>query len=346
MPVSVVIGGQFGSEGKGKVAHWLSKSMNASVAIRVGGPNSGHTVIDDQGHPIIFQHLPTACLLGTVDCMLPAGSYIRVDKLLNEIDVSGISKDRILIDPNAVIITDLQVQDEVSGELGISIGSTQSGTGAAVIERLKRDAKLSFASDMPELKDYVRPLIPIIRERLVNNQRIVIEGTQGFGLSVLHSPHYPYVTSRDTTAAAFISEAGLSPLDVDDVVMVIRAFPIRVAGNSGPLTNELSWANIFSDNQLSSIDAERTSVTNRVRRVAAFDSSIVSQAIQCNQPTRIVLNHLDYVDERVNGDRPITLIARNFVLQVEKSIGRKVELLGCGRASVRCREALIEGNAL
>lgn len=346
MPVSVVIGGQFGSEGKGKVAYWLSKSMNASVAIRVGGPNSGHTVIDDQGHPVIFQQLPTACLLGNVDCMLPAGSYIRVDKLLHEIEVSGISKDRILIDPKAVIITDLQIQDEVSGDLGRFIGSTQSGTGAAVIERLKRGSKSSFASDIPELQDFIRPLMPIIRDRLDQNQRIIVEGTQGFGLSVLHSPHYPYVTCRDTTAAAFVSEAGLSPLDVDDVVMVIRAFPIRVAGNSGPLPNELMWANVFSADQLSQMDAERTSVTNRVRRVAAFDPSIVSQAIQYNQPTRIVLNHLDYVDERVSDGRPITLIVHDFVQQIEKSIGRQVELLGCGRASIICRKASVGSAAI
>jgi len=63
---------------------------------------------------------------------------------------------------------------------------------------------------------------------------VIIEGTQGFGLSLLHAADYPYVTSRDTTAAAFVSEAGLSPLDVDDIVLVLRAFPIRVGGNSGP----------------------------------------------------------------------------------------------------------------
>ncbi len=49
MPVTVVVGGQFGSEGKGKVAHWLARELRASTAVRVGGPNSGHTVVADGG---------------------------------------------------------------------------------------------------------------------------------------------------------------------------------------------------------------------------------------------------------------------------------------------------------
>ena len=47
MPVSVVIGGQYGSEGKGKIAHWLAREQAASFAVRVGGPNSGHTVVSN-----------------------------------------------------------------------------------------------------------------------------------------------------------------------------------------------------------------------------------------------------------------------------------------------------------
>ena len=86
-----------------------------------------------------------------------------------------------------------------------------------------------------------------MREHLEAGQRIIIEGTQGFGLSLLHSKYYPFVTSRDTTAAAFVSEAGLSPLDVDDIVLVLRAFPIRVGGNSGPLPNEIDWDTVTSE---------------------------------------------------------------------------------------------------
>ena len=62
MPVSIVVGGQYGSEGKGKVAHFLAGRPEASVAIRTGGPNSGHTVVED-GRRHVFRCLPTACLI-------------------------------------------------------------------------------------------------------------------------------------------------------------------------------------------------------------------------------------------------------------------------------------------
>jgi adenylosuccinate synthase len=245
MPVTVIVGGQFGSEGKGKVAHFLAKEMQATVAIRVGGPNSGHTVIGPNGEPIIFKQLPTAALLPNVICVLPAGSYIQPDILLEEIKLAGLDRDRVLIDPNAVVITERELTAEYESELRGSIGSTQSGTGAAVLARIQRSGAVRFARDEDVLCPYVQAVTPFLRDRLDKHQRVIVEGTQGFGLSLLHTPHYPYATSRDTTAAGFVAEAGLSPLDVDDVVMVIRAFPIRVPGNSGPLPNETSWPSIL-----------------------------------------------------------------------------------------------------
>ncbi len=77
--------------------------------------------------------------------------------------------------------------------------------------------------------------------------RVIVEETQGFGSSPLNARHFPYVTSRDTTASAFLSETGLSPLDVDDVSLVIRSFPIRVEGNSGPLKDEINWATVSKE---------------------------------------------------------------------------------------------------
>ncbi|HEU4441008.1 MAG TPA: adenylosuccinate synthetase, partial [Burkholderiales bacterium] len=65
----------------------------------------------------------------------------------------------------------------------------------------------------------LRSSIALLRENLERGDRVVLEGTQGFGLSLLHSGTYPFCTSRDTTASGFISEAGLSPFDVDQIVM-------------------------------------------------------------------------------------------------------------------------------
>ncbi len=330
MPVSVVVGGQFGGEGKGKVAHFLAQDMGAKAAVRVGGSNSGHTVIDPKGNAIILRQLPTPSILPNVTCVLGAGSYIDVDILFDEIDRTGLSQDRLYIDPNAVIITEDEIKAEKKSTLRSSIGSTQSGTGAAVIRRISRDGTARQAKDDDRLKPFVRPVVPFMRELLVKQERIIIEGTQGFGLSLLHSPYYPFATSRDTSAAAFVSEAGLSPLDVDDIVLVIRTYPIRVGGNSGPLPNEIDWRSLSDEVACGRQLLEFTSVTKTPRRVARFDSAIVAEAILINHPTRLVVNHLDYVDSEViiNG---ITESVIKFCKLIEKDLSRKIDLIGCGK---------------
>jgi adenylosuccinate synthase len=210
VPVTVVVGGQFGSEGKGKVAHWFARNQDAVAAVRVGGSNSGHTVVDDGGTTFKFRHLPTAALLPDVTCVIGAGSYIDIDVLLSEIEVSGISDDRLIVDSSAVIVNSSHRNFET--ELIHRIGSTGSGTGAAVADRVLRKAELCFAKDDPRINTrFVRPANPILRSMLNRGERLVVEGTQGFGLSLLHSGYYPNVTSRDTSAAGFVAESGLSP---------------------------------------------------------------------------------------------------------------------------------------
>jgi adenylosuccinate synthase len=334
MPVTVVVGGQYGSEGKGKVAHYLAKEMNAAVAIRCGGPNSGHTVIDPSGKPIIFRQLPTASILPEIVCVLCAGSYIDSQVLFSEIQIAGIDQKRLCIDPNAVIITQEMRESEARGELVGSIGSTGSGTGEAVIRRIKRLPGLVFARDIPELTPYIKDTKAFLRKQLSKNQRVIIEGTQGFGLSLLHSEYYPYVTSRDTTAAGFVAEAGLSPLDVDDVVLTIRAFPIRVGGNSGPLLYETDWKTITEESGSSVPVSEYTSVTARLRRVAKFDPAVVRRAIEINQPTRIVLNHLDYLDVSRSTLNEMTHKLMAFKANVETALGAKIDYYGTGAESL------------
>ena len=182
---------------------------------------------------------------------------------------------------------------------------------------------------------------------LEQRRRIVIEGTQGFGLSVLHSPYYPFTTSRDTTAASFVSEAGLSPMDVDDIALVIRAFPIRVGGNSGPLPKEVSWDVITKESGSPFSIVEYTSVTHRERRVARFDSEVVKQAIACNHPTQIVLNHVDYIDAQCAATELLSTKALKFVREVERSVDRTMTHIGLGPDIIinhETIETLVGGN--
>lgn len=144
--------------------------------------------------------------------MIGAGAYIDPEVLLREIASVDLPDSRLLIDPQAVIIEQEHIEQERRSRLRERIGSTLSGTGAAVAARVQRLPDLRFTKDDPRLSAFVRPVKPWLRSKLREGARIIIEGTQGFGLSLLHSEHYPHVTSRDTTAAAFVAEAGLSPL--------------------------------------------------------------------------------------------------------------------------------------
>jgi adenylosuccinate synthase len=329
MPVSIVVGGQFGSEGKGKVAHYLAQKMKASFAVRCGGPNSGHTVIDPSGKARIFQQLPTAAILPDVKLAICAGSYIDLDILLREIQETGAGPDRLIIDPDAVIITEEIKQREAQSGLIGRIGSTGSGTGAAVVARINREKSLLFARNVKKLSTYIQDVPDILRDSLDQNENVIIEGTQGFGLSLLHSRYFPCVTSRDTSAAGFLAETGLSPFDVKEIFLTIRSFPIRVSSNcSGPMQDEIDWEIISKEGNHKNDIIERTSVTKKIRRVARFSSSIVKKAIKVNRPTKIILNHLDYLASNYTPRRDKIFV--EFINYVEREIGHPVHYLGFG----------------
>lgn len=344
MPVTIVFGGQFGSEGKGKVAHVLAKTPEVAAVVRVGGPNSGHTPCAPPGRHAPFQQLPTAALLDGVVSVLGPGSYIDTALLREEISRAGLERNRVAVDPAAVVISPDDRVRERNLELETAIGSTLSGTGSAVARRVLRDPSLRFASDEKTLAPYVRPTGPYLRSLLDDGRRVIVEGTQGHGLSILHAPMYPFATSRDTTAAGLLAEAGLSPVDVDDVVMVLRAFPIRVAGHSGPLPLETTWQQVTIDGVHDHELVEYTTVTKRMRRVAYFDAGLVRDAIKTNQPTRIAINHLDYLDHGVCQSREPTDLVRLFVRDVERAIDRHADLVGWGADILNPRDSIELSN--
>jgi adenylosuccinate synthase len=343
MPVTVVVGGQFGSEGKGKTAAHLARTEKTAAIIRVGGTNSGHTAIDKTGRRWVFRQLPAALVDTDAVAVLPAGSLIDVDILLSEIDRFPIDIEKIWIDPRASVITEEHKATEAA--LIDAIGSTSSGTGASLVQRLQRDHNHVRAGDHPALFRFIRPdLANTLREMLNYSERILIEGTQGFGLSVWHSDYYPFTTSRDTTAASFVAEAGLGPQDVDKTVLVLRTFPIRVGGNSGPLTSEIDWPTLAQEAALPLNFRELTTATRRTRRVARFDGDIVRRAIAINAPNVIVLNHMDYVDPSWMTHGP-TIKSVEFLKYVETQIGMRVSLLGYGPDTLIDRNQIIQSRA-
>lgn len=327
MSVSIVIGGQFGSEGKGKVARWFAGRYHASAVVRVGGINSGHTVIDDNGQPVIFRILPTAALDREATCVLPAGSYLDVDLLFQEIKMAGISPAKVKIHPHAVIITNREIEIERRLSLSERIGSTGTGTGAAVGLRAMRDPGITLAKDVGELSGFLCDTEQFLRKELLQGHEVLIEGTQGFGLSNLYSPYYPKATSRDTGAAAFLSEAGLSPFDVGHIIMVIRSYPIRVSGDSGVLPNEITWDDVTAASGRQAMIQEYTSVTKKKRRVGKFDPDIVRRSIAVNRPDQIVLNHMDYIPGEPGKLGPDRV---EFLKNTQEAINQRINYVGLG----------------
>jgi adenylosuccinate synthase len=342
MPVSVVVGGQFGSEGKGKVALEIVRRFKAAAAVRVGGTNSGHTAIGADGQTYALRQLPAASVDRSVQVILPPGSYIDLGIFKDEINRLGLTPDQVALSPMARIITGKHKEWERDADLNTAFGSTQSGTGAAVMAMIARGANAfrlhsMQAEEVLELQPYLKDTGSELRRLLDARQRVVIEGTQGFGLSLLQGGYWPKATSRDTTAAGFLAEAGLSPLDVDDVTLVIRCHPIRVAGNSGPLANQTTWEQIAVEAGITTDIREFTTVTAKLRRVGRFDPEIVRRAIQVNQPTRVVLNHLDYVEPLVQAGN-LTPKARAFLENVEAGIDCQINWLGTGPGHVMDRQ--------
>jgi adenylosuccinate synthase len=335
MAISVVIGGQFGSEGKGKVALEIARRDPSVVAaVRIGGTNSGHTAVDRFGLTRVMRQLPAAAIDRNVNVVLPPGTYIDIDIFLREVGELGLGPTSVYVSPQARIITTENREWEAQGDLGSQIGSTQSGTGGSVIARVARRASnFNLASvsafETPKIAPFLRDTDELLRGYLSAGRRIIIEGTQGFGLSLLHGGFWPNVTSRDTTAAGFLSETGLSPFDVDDITMVLRCHPIRVAGSSGPLAQEINWETVAREAGLPSDYKEYTTVTKKIRRVARFDASIARRAIIANRPSRIVLNHLDYIDPSAR-DGNLSQKASEFIAEIEEQLEAKVDWVGVG----------------
>ena len=109
--------------------------------------------------------------------------------------------------------------------------------------------------------------------------------------------------------------------------------PIRVAGDSGPLENELTWRDVQAYSRYPHPLAEFTTTTKRLRRVAGFDWEVVDAAIEANAPSHIALHGADYIDyenRSVQHYADLTPSARTFVQEIEDRTGIPVSFIGTG----------------
>jgi adenylosuccinate synthase len=334
----VVVGGQYGSEGKGKVSAFITKQENIDICVRCGGPNSGHSLVDENGRTILLRQLPTGFVNPRTRLLIPAGALIDPLLLKQEIDSLSLPVGRIGIDRKSFVISEEDRENERRLGLRERLSSTLCGVGAAQARRVLRaeDAHLArdVVNDHPWLSKYLTDVSDEVNTSLDREEKVLIEGTQGFGLSLYHSDHYPRTTSRDTSAASFLSEVGVSPRFVTEIVIVFRTFPIRVSGpQAGPLHDEITWEQIRKESGCPYQVEERTSVTNKVRRVARFDWELAKQAVHLNRPTKVAINGLDYLNfenRRAREMQDLTAEAMHFLHRFETEITNLVRYIGVG----------------
>lgn len=331
--VDVYVGGQYGSEGKGHIISYVAREYK--VLVRVGGPNAGHKVYMDGG-AVTHHQLPSGTLRTDAKLLIAPGTVLNIEKLQQEIAECKVPADRLVIDPQAMIIT----KTDIAGEAGLKkrISSTGQGVGFATARRIReRGGGVRLAGDYKELDPYTRTSVwEELEKAYSRGWKVLVEGTQGMGLSVYHGS-YPYVTSRDTTVAGCLSEAGISPSRVRKVVMVCRAYPIRVqnppGGTSGPMPREITWPEVSrrSGIALSTLKKqEKTSTTGRRRRVSEFDWALLRKAAAVNGPTDVALTHVDQLHRSNENARRFEQLHSDdiqFVEQVERVAAAPVSLI-------------------
>lgn len=386
MSTCAVVGGQFGSEGKGNVVAHIANQYD--VHARVGAANAGHTIyvpkeridchcdavginqetegcvhwtgikcsLEGSWEKHVMQQIPCAAYANphAIVCIGP-GALISPEIFGNELRFlrnwrreRGLPDKPVHVDYRAHVIHGEQIEEEARSGLGDRIGSTSTrareGVGVAQADRVMREQRcrlaaveLSLAS-FPEW-DLVRICdVPKMIHNARHGQGVLLEGTQGTGLSIT-TGYFPYVTSRNTTSAGLAADVGVAPNSLDRVILVCRTYPIRVAGNSGPFalpSRELRWSEIGIDPE-----TERTTVTKLLRRVATFSMPQIVEACRLNGATEIALMFADYIDPAIAGATygdDLNLIdypkVEEMVRSIEQDCGVPVSMLGTGPRTI------------
>jgi len=325
MPTQVVLGLQWGDEGKGKIVDVLAQKADYVVRFQ-GGQNAGHTLVVD-GVKTILHLLPSGVLHGKTG-VLGNGMVIDPVGLLEEID--GLGKElaeralqNLLISDRAHLLFPYHKQGDV-GELSQKIGTTGRGIGQAYEDKVSRQGVLAYMLSMKEalieqvkvcwegsgvetasMEAYLKTLaqaadrlaphlanIPAqLNEAYEADSRILIEGAQGSLLDVDHGT-YPFVTSSSTTIGGVCTGTGLPASRIDRVLGVIKAYTTRVGHGHLPaeLTGDLGES-------LRQKGQEFGATTGRARRVGWLDLIGIRYAMMLNGVDELVMMKLDVLDE-------------------------------------------------
>lgn len=296
MATSALIGGQWGDEGKGKVADILAGEMDWVVRFQ-GGANAGHS-LEVEGHSLKLHLLPSG--LHRASCRLGLGTGMVIDPfaLYDEIqmwvETSGedLTPERLCIDGRAHLVLPRHLEADDGGG---RIDTTRRGIGPAYSEKARRtnlrmtdliddpDKVLNTLGNNGENTEKSRQCIERLAPHVINlthelrvsqkdGSRILLEGAQGALLDIDHGS-YPYVTSSSTVTSGAASGSGLDPRSIDTVHGIVKAYCTRVGG--GPFPSELHDAD---GEHLARIGHEFGTTTGRPRRCGWLDLTALRYA--------------------------------------------------------------------
>jgi adenylosuccinate synthase len=331
MPASIVVGLQWGDEGKGKTTDFLAEQVSMVVRYQ-GGDNAGHTVV--KGDEVLKLHLvPSGVLYRHITSVIGNGVVVNPETLIGELDMlsaRGIDVSRVRVSRSAHVIMPYHVALDRANEArldGAKVGTTGRGIGPAYgdrawrlglrmedlldraairmrLERLLPDKNLLLVSmgaqpfDIEALVDkaagwgerlasHVDDTTWLAQAALARGEHVLLEGAQGTLLDLDHGS-YPFVTSSNAVAGGATTGGGIGPLQVDEVMGVMKAYATRVG--SGPFPTELLDE---TGDRIRERGNEVGTTTGRPRRVGWFDAVPVRFAVAVNSVSSIMLNKLD-----------------------------------------------------
>jgi len=331
MPATVIVGLQWGDEGKGKTTDFLAEQV-AMVVRYQGGDNAGHTVV--RGDEVFKLRLtPSGVLYPHITSVIGNGVVVNPVTLIDEFDMlteRGIDVGRVRVSRSAHVIMPYHVALDVANEARLEnarVGTTGRGIGPAygdrawrlglrmedlldrsiLAERIRRilpernallgslgvepfelDPLVEQAAGWGErLRDHLDDTTWLVQGALARGEHVLLEGAQGTLLDLDHGS-YPYVTSSNPVAGGACTGGGIGPLQVDEVIGVVKAYSTRVG--SGPYPTELTDA---TGQGIAQRGHEFGTVTGRPRRVGWFDAVPLRYAVAVNSVSSIMLNKLD-----------------------------------------------------
>ena len=295
---TVIIGAQWGDEGKGKIVDYLSNETDIVVRYS-GGANAGHTVVAN-GKQYALHLIPSGIINPSTTVVLGTGMVIdpqALEKELNDLTEWGINwKGRVLISDRAHLIFQHYKEEDIESEKKRSkpIGTTGRGIGVAYEKKSQRSGVRVCDSFLADKSEYSGMIINLVDYMYQNRDKnIIFEGAQGALLDI-DTGSYPFVSSGSSCAGGACTGGGIGPKDIDEIAGVFKAYTTRV-GN-GPLPTEFGDEDDYLCKYIRDTGREYGVTTGRARRCGYLDLVALKHAVRANSIDYLVMTHLDVYD--------------------------------------------------